>query len=985
MNNFNRNEIAKPNVEGSAVNSTKDVFQILQDKLKIACGYELTNEEKLMVGNISDIDQMKSWFNQKLVYQTFSSDPELVKILPELNILDIITDPLNMKAEDAKLYTNPEMYRNLVYDKWTNALQKIKKALEVKITQEFIRKRDLRRTNGELDVMLNERELRIINSEVSETVDKLQKILPGMQGDKLKGAIDTFLDYNVDLRYRYDAYKELVCNDFGITPESFDEWFNAIQSENMNILDTEGVTSRTQLQKTGKFMDKYKHLLKKVPNWKKGDIVWRSEFIKNVDAVESEEVAKSIHKSSNEAKNLFEAMKKLYHRIDEPVRERDINKSIGTKEQRDNFINRRKTNKLKDRVKEESRIKDEPKPVEEAKPVAQTSTVNLKDFVRTPEGIEEKVEEVKETKFVMEFPEEIDYELKLKWYLDKVKSGEFQIFDVMVHDKTGYIRFSIDEGYKIGKYELRDKKFIDMFNDFFDDKKPVEEDKPIIDEDFVKENLYSKEDYFETRYSHKDSSKEDFEKLAERKQFDADPKVLRISNPIERIRAYKESAKDGRLLFLVNSNYEVFVKKIKLRDKISYMLSLISQTRDVETVDSAIKLELLKVIYDCVEFPSFEEEPTFIDFIKCLSDADLTVLIMMIAIVNTPENEEGKIPLNVTSVVCTKPGCESVGFFKEPITLDLKEEFKSLYPIEIYKTNYPKYKMAGYKNIYQAYRNSIIGEIREVNGSDDDLNYSLLISLPTVWKKQQVKSVMDFVMYRLVADEYAKRVISASGELYENAKPVHEYMSKKTFTEFRYDYTEIQFSDDEESKDEETKAIARTLSVINDEMTEMRSSMLPFILVLDVIDEISVSTKSGESVVSNLTLDDAYTLINIIKEMPTKVLSEIVDVKNGESDGKLIPAEITYSAEELAGRFDFDEYYRTDEEVSESIRQRLLDRGSDEEFIDKTIKESLAERATVRERYNKEGICMCGGREWKVNYTAILFFSMSKVLELQQN
>lgn len=54
-----------------------------------------------------------------------------------------------------------------------------------------------------------------------------------------------------------------------------------------------------------------------------------------------------------------------------------------------------------------------------------------------------------------------------------------------------------------------------------------------------------------------------------------DTSILRtISNPVQRIKAYKDSAKEGRKLFLPNSGYEVFIKKIRDRDQISFLLDL---------------------------------------------------------------------------------------------------------------------------------------------------------------------------------------------------------------------------------------------------------------------------------------------------------------------------------------------------------------------------------------------------------------------------
>lgn len=892
-------------------------------ELRNKTGIGLSETEIVNLLRMNNVKQVNDYRYMRLIVHEGSVDgTELNKLIKSANILDNLADPLKLPTDNINELIGRDA-RKIVVDKHETAMKKISKFIEFRITQDYITNRDKRTIDGKLDTILTGQELQSIAANVSVIVDSIVKANPGLQGDRIAGSAETINDMNTDFRYRYESFKEIVCNDYGITPESFDEWYKAVAADVELRLD-DGIEKRTDLYNTSEAQMKYKHLLKRVDGWKKGDIIWRSEFIKNVDIFERQSLDKSKPHASQQSMELFNAMTKMWHDIDNPAKIKDT--GIGSSESRANFIKRRRNKRLSSTVTEKDRIV-----------IDETETKH--------EVIESNIEhDVVEEVGLWDFVDNSNHEVEVTQENSLDSSS-----DVVVEDNDALVEISANE-----QLDVASVRSID----------------------------YDRPDYFQTRYKETIDSF-NLDDVTPVKKYDSDVAKLRITDPIQRLNAYRESKREGRLLYLVNSGYEVFVKKIKIRDKINYMLQLIQQSdaTDLNSVDAAFKTEVLRVIYESIEFDS-EIQPTFDEFVKNLNEADLMILITMVALVNTPEDKDGRVPLNVSSVICSN--CGKPAYFKEPITLDLKEEFKNMYPVDIYAREYSRYKMAGYKSITDAYRSSSVGGLKVLTGEDEDVVYEVLVSLPTVWKSQQLAVNRDYILYQAVKSEYLNKFESIKTLRPDmELEPVKNYLETHSFVDYRRNLSDIMNLDDEESKSEDNKSIARVLSLIDSEMESMAELNLGFLYLMELIDGINVRIKGDKStLISNLTLSTPDKMLDIVKTMPIELIEKLTEFRVKDNE-KLVPVDIVYTADELAGRFDFEAYYGEDEDARESKRKQLIGMGYDGNELDAILNDFMNYRDEIKSLHNNDGMCAnCRKKEeYKVNYTNILFFWTSKVLQ----
>ncbi len=869
-------------------------------------GVTLTDSER---ENLEKLDRTGkiTWLKAKLLESDYA---DIMRILAKGDVFKNVKDPLSVTSEDLdvimKFKTDEEQRAEM-----NAVLKDAKRKLLSELSGNYIQSRNRRLPDGSLDSFMSVDELRNLEREADDKLNKMKRGMSGVaEGDKLSGLLNTFNDMNIDTKYAYEGYKEGICNDFGVTPESFDEFMSAVFKENDDRLSTDGINIRTDMYKGIKdFHKKHAHLLKKVDGWKRGDIVYVSEFNKTLREKEEAELRNS--KSTEESRRLFaEMMADTYHPLNKPV---SMKKSHISTDEASLFVRKHRPSRRK---------KEEP-------------TVSVTTKTENPV---------------------------------EVKQAEKE-------KKMDISKFAIDEQPHIGTAQGNN----DVNNDELDQMK-IEHDKMQarilelereLSERKEQETVYKTEEISVNDVVPSNNTPEPvkqsvtIEDISTYIEHDADSSILRRSgNRINIIKQYKESAKRGRMIFLPNSNYEVYVKKIKSTDSINYMMTLINNTKDMNLVESYIKSEILRICYDNIEF-QFEEAVSYTDFVKCLHESDMTLLIMMLALVNIPEDENGKIILNISSVMCVNPECNAIGHLKQKLKLDLKEEFVNIYPVERYASLYAKYKSAGYKNIYEAYRASEVGKITKVVVRDELFEYTALLSAPTEYKTQAVKNARDDVSYRRLTD----RVVDRS-EITQEEKliTIRDYMESKSYNDYQLDAMDV--SRNGNGADEE-KSI---LLAVSEELENIKKSDLPFYLIMDVIDSITITTLDGEEVVTDLDQSDVYTMIGVLEETSKDLLDKIIEVKNQSLD-KSYPVDIEFDAEDMAGKFDFDGYYGTDEEMVEEITRRYegIDNVTQDD-IDKVIETQRNIRRESKPKYEDEAVCFCGGRKWKLNYTAIIFF-----------
>ena len=323
--------------------------------------------------------------------------------------------------------------------------------------------------------------------------------------------------------------------------------------------------------------------------------------------------------------------------------------------------------------------------------------------------------------------------------------------------------------------------------------------------------------------------------------------------------------------------------------------------------------------------------------------------------------------------MCTNSDCQAIGNLKEELTLDLKQEFTLIYPVELYATKYANYKNANYPTIYHAYRASEVGKMERFIVKDDMFEFNCICSAPTVFKTQAIKAAREEVSYKRLMDRIDDRIeaFKSAGEIFDDVK---DYLDNHTYQDYARDLSEVAYG--EEEVDTRVKVI---LTTIGDELENIKKEDLPFYLIMDVIDQITMSTLDGVEVVDKLDQKDVFTMLGILaKDCPKELLDRIIEVKNGSLD-KAFPVDITFTSEELAGSFDFDGYYGTDEEMVEEIKSRYEGRNMSEEDLEKVIEGQRKIRNEHKPKYEEHAECFCGNKEWKLNYTAILFFWTSNL------
>ena len=957
----------------SISNETKACLVFLHnEKNGIVC----TAEEITQLNNINDKAQKVQWMKEK-IYQTSLSkvDESISKTLDEADVFKSIKDPLEISTDELEsmmsFKSDEEQKAEL-----QEVISKAKRQLMRTVTADFISQRNKRRSDGTLDDFLSIDEMREVERKVELELKSAQYGRSGVRdAAKLSGVVNTLNEMSVESRYAYEGYKEGVCNDFGVTPESFDEWFAAVQADNMKKLDEDGITIRTQLYNVKEFQIKHKGLLRKVPGWKKGDIVYVSEFNNKVRELEAKEMEESAKHATPEGKQLFQEMvTDTFHSPDNPVK---LKKSLVGKEETKTFLRKRANRKKPLTVKpEETPVKIEAK-IDKSFNLDSFITETQRDNVTS---VHIPVENIEPKEPMFEQLQPTDTEVVVSGSFEKVDGPDVVAMGERMNVKTGEIeRVPLSEILKHDEPAVDPyvKKYLDMGLN-------KEQAELLANNDRVKENKLELEPESEEisrefvtvtpakpgRYDNIDKTADDYCKLIET---EADPSILRsTSNRLEAIKKYKDSAKRGRMLYLPNSNYEVYVKKIRSTESIGYMITLLNNMKDMNLVEAYVKSEVLRILYDNIEF-NFPEPVSYDDFVRCLHESDMTILMLMLALVNIPENKNGEVPLTIKSVMCTNPDCQAIGNLKEELTLDLKQEFTLIYPVELYATKYANYKNANYPTIYHAYRASEVGKMERFIVKDDMFEFNCICSAPTVFKTQAIKAAREEVSYKRLMDRIDDRIeaFKSAGEIFDDVK---DYLDNHTYQDYARDLSEVAYG--EEEVDTRIKVI---LTTIGDELENIKKEDLPFYLIMDVIDQITMSTLDGVEVVDKLDQKDVFTMLGILaKDCPKELLDRIIEVKNGSLD-KAFPVDITFTSEELAGSFDFDGYYGTDEEMVEEIKSRYEGRNMSEEDLEKVIEGQRKIRNEHKPKYEEHAECFCGNKEWKLNYTAILFFWTSNL------
>ena len=278
-----------------------------------------------------------------------------------------------------------------------------------------------------------------------------------------------------------------------------------------------------------------------------------------------------------------------------------------------------------------------------------------------------------------------------------------------------------------------------------------------------------------------------------------DTSILRtVSNPLQRIKLYEASAKEGRKLFLPNSGYEVFIKKIRDKDQISYLLSMLDPKENLtQSVDQLIMDECINILFANMDF-DFEEPVAREDFLKCTHPNDIIFAIMMLAIVNLPANKDGKCIVNISSVSCNSEyhgNQRQIFSLNHPIQIDILEEFT-----KVYKLSQPllerksKFDNSKYKTIYEAYSDNGAGVNEYCSVKDELVTYNIILSPLNLYKLNKQREETQKILYDSIRTDFKSEGAIRTGleaRVGRDFNKVDIYLENTPFDMFKADAARV--------------------------------------------------------------------------------------------------------------------------------------------------------------------------------------------------
>lgn len=767
-------------------------------------------------------------------------------------------------------------------------------------------------------------------SELTKTREKAKNVVVKMGIEKIRqtstcirSMYKGLSEQNADFKIRYEIQKEFMCNKYGYTPESFDEYFEALRKSNLVTYDKNGSNViKGAYVHSNDLNEKFKYLLKKKENWDGEEVVYKSEFLTRYKE-HYEKMEKERPKNTEYAKLYQEFL--------------NMNRDLVLK-----FKGFDKDGK----VKGDSRMGEE---------ISESSRKSLREqrLARRKKREESKKETVVEedkpkvanidyTTLVEDTKEEIKQEIKEEIPKDAIKEDTKEIIvDEVIEEHN------VDN--KENEEEITPVEVIEH----------IEEE----EEEIVEEPKY------------------DFEKVLTKVEQAADISILRSNNP-DKLRKYNESYKYGRILYLPYSGYEILVKRIVDRSQLSYILELL-QSNKLAT-DLTVELEIIRVIYANIEF-FLEETPSELDFYRNLSIRDIPLIICTMALISQKENEKGEVLVDVDRVICLNENCQKKIMLEKPIVLDIKREFSKIYPIEIYYSNYHLMREKNYKNIYQAFVNSIDGKLEKMEYEDETLRYQCFYGNVTFYNTcESMNKKIDELIYQLFKDDISK-MSDSDLETEFPLLDVKDFIEGKYLVQLQLRYNEILTSnpdiekeskiEDKERTDEELDIIDeyKHLKAIFDKLDGNLDEMSNMLSVMTNIRSLKIYIKETDELVVDTNTDDLYTLFNTVTSLPQgfykKILDQYIKYRKEMSEVDYKRTLIKVNSKLLKSKIKITSVLKPREEFLEHINKK---------YNSEDIRKQWIETYDMSVENLSNGLCTCGHDEFYINYYNLLFFSIIK-------
>ena len=479
---------------------------------------------------------------------------------------------------------------------------------------------------------------------------------------------------------------------------------------------------------------------------------------------------------------------------------------------------------------------------------------------------------------------------------------------------------------------------------------------------------------------------------------DPDPAILRmVSNPVQRIKAYRDSAKEGRRLFLPNSGYEVFIKKIRDRDQISFLLDLLDPNENLTTaVDQLILDECVNILYGNMEF-DFDEHVSKEDFLKCIHPDDIIFAIMMFAIVNLPLDKDGKCLVKISSVSCNNEyhGPQRQIFtLKAPLTIDILEEFTKLYKVnEELLRRRSVYTNTKYESIYDAYEQNGAGINEYVSIPDDVVTYNIILSPVNLFKIGKEKEEAQKIMYDSILNDFR-----STGSIKEKLQVkigrdfdrVERYIENTTFELFKNDarrlsgfttedleYTFPDVTDEKTRQEllrtqEADKEALICISHIIPLLAEYTQNLDYAMIMINFIESLEViSNDTKERIAGPISHDEYGELLQIFTQIPDiKAIGEGITKLSDRTNLVLENTMVEWNSKDIF------KFMPTFEDIF-APRDRYKDTLEKEGVPEIEVEKYLIEYDKQKEHMHS-GKCFCGSDKFVLDWRSILFQCLSK-------
>lgn len=477
-----------------------------------------------------------------------------------------------------------------------------------------------------------------------------------------------------------------------------------------------------------------------------------------------------------------------------------------------------------------------------------------------------------------------------------------------------------------------------------------------------------------------------------------DTSILRtVSNPLQRIKLYEASAKEGRKLFLPNSGYEVFIKKIRDKDQISYLLSMLDPKENLtQSVDQLIMDECINILFANMDF-DFEEPVAREDFLKCTHPNDIIFAIMMLAIVNLPANKDGKCIVNISSVSCNSEyhgNQRQIFSLNHPIQIDILEEFT-----KVYKLSQPllerksKFDNSKYKTIYEAYSDNGAGVNEYCSVKDELVTYNIILSPLNLYKLNKQREETQKILYDSIRTDFKSEGAIRTGleaRVGRDFNKVDIYLENTPFDMFKADAARVSgmkledFSHDfKEIEDESVRKEALKEQALNKETFICLTHIFPLIaeysdnldyamLIVNFIDSMEVvANANNERIAGPLSHDNYAELLQIFTQIPDiKEIGTAIERLNEKTNLIIEDTSIEWNSKDI---FKFMPKFEELFAPEEKYIQILKDEGESEVAIEKYMQEYAKQRENMH-----SGKCFCGSDKFVLDWRSILFQCLSK-------